>query len=246
MKPATVVLLCVAVHAAGAIRPLHAQVRAADLVAAARVQLTAGNADSGLVLLQLALEGGSAATTADRVNALVWRGVLQYFKGRDSLARESFRDALTIDPRLEVAGLADIDSVLAAELEGVRRSIRPPVTAARPTAALARLAGEPSGDSLYSCTPECHGLDQPPRALAAESQTVTVNGAGMGGVALVRFVVDTAGAVEPGSVDVLSSPGGALGGALVDHVRRVRFAPGRRQGRAVRVMMQWRLSVRSP
>lgn len=246
MRP-TLLLALAALHASAAARSLGAQVRAADLVAAARVQLARGNVDSGLVLVNLALDADAAsATTSDRVNAFVWRGVLQYYKGRDSLARESFREALTIDPRLEVAGLKEIDSLLAVDFETVRQSIRPPVTAARPSAALGRLAGGPPGDTVYSCTPKCHGLDEAPRALAAESQTVTVTGAGMGGVALVRFVVDTSGGVEPSSVAVLSSPGGVSGETLADHVRALRFAPGRVQGRAVRVMLQWRLSVRGP
>src|SRR6266404_8029167 len=114
------------------------QARAAELVTAARAQLGAGNVDSGLVLVGLALDSSTLATGRDRVNAFVWRGVLQFYKGRDSLARESFRDALTIDPRLEVAGLAQIDSLLAVEFEAVRRSVQPPPTAARPSAALAR------------------------------------------------------------------------------------------------------------
>src|SRR5260370_28050274 len=107
----------------GAARVREAQARAADLVTAARAQLGAGNVDSGLVLVGLALDSSALATGRDRVNALVWRGVLQYFKGRDSLAHESFRDALSMDPRLEVAGLAQIDSLLAADFEAVRRSI---------------------------------------------------------------------------------------------------------------------------
>src|SRR5882762_1137007 len=68
------------------------QARAGDLVAAARAQLHAGNVDSGLVLIGLALDSTTIATGRDRVNALVWRGVFQFFKGKDSLARESFRD----------------------------------------------------------------------------------------------------------------------------------------------------------
>lgn len=244
MRP-TLLLTLAAVHASAAAWPLGAQLRAADLVAAARVQLARGNVDSGLVLVSLALDADAASTTtSDRVNAFVWRGVLQYYKGRDSLARESFREALTIDPRLEVAGLKEIDSLLAVDFETVRKSIRPPVTAARPSAALGRLAGGPPGDTLYSCAPQCRGLDEPPRPLAAESQTVTIAGAGMGGVALVRFVVDTAGGVEPASVAVLSSPGGVPSETLVGHVRTLRFAPGRVQGRAVRVLLQWRVSVR--
>src|ERR1041385_2340614 len=115
-----------------AAHPVAAQTPAADLVTAARAQLWKGNADSGLALLRLALDSSTRATASDRMNALVWRGVLQYYKGQDSLARESFRDALTIDPRLEVAGLAQVDSILAVEFEGVRRSIQLPPKAPRP------------------------------------------------------------------------------------------------------------------
>src|SRR4029077_8906987 len=140
---AMAISLALAVEMSAA-RVMEAQVRAADLVTAARGQLRAGNVDSGLVLVGLALASGTVATGRDRVNALVWRGVLQYFKGRDSLAHESFRDALRMDRRLEVAGLAQIDSLLAADFEAVRRSIQPPPTAQRPTAALARLAPGPA------------------------------------------------------------------------------------------------------
>src|SRR2546430_8419867 len=86
------------------------QAGAGDLVVAARAQLGAGNVDSGLVLVGLALDSSAIATGRDRVNALVWRGVLQFFKGSDSPARGAFRDALTIDPPLQGAGLLQIDS----------------------------------------------------------------------------------------------------------------------------------------
>src|SRR5437867_12616101 len=128
---------------------MAAPARSSYLVTAARAQLGAGNVDSGLVLVGLALDSSTVATGRDRVNALVWRGVLQFFKGRDSLAHGSFRDALTIDPQLEVAGLGQIDSLLALEFEAVRRSVQPPPTAARPSAALARLAAGPPPDTLH-------------------------------------------------------------------------------------------------
>src|SRR5438034_500131 len=108
------------------------QARAADLVTAARAQLGAGNVDSGLVLLGLVLDSGTVATERDRVNALVWRGVLQYFKGRDSLAHESFRNALVIDPRLEVGGLLQLDPFPAPGFDALRRPAPPPPPAARP------------------------------------------------------------------------------------------------------------------
>ncbi len=247
MYVARPILVVAIVCSSGVARSGAAQMTAGDLVSAARTQLWNGNADSGLALLRLALDSGTSGTTSDRMNALVWRGVFQYFKGRDSLARESFRDALTIDPRLEVTGLAQVDSLLALEFEAVRRSIPVPQTAARPTPALARLAAGRSADTLFSCVPDCHGLDQPPRILSGMSETVAVESGTliMGGVAVVRFVVDTAGSVEAASISVVSSPGAALRETLIDHVRPARFTPGRAQGRAVRVLMQWRLNVRS-
>ena len=66
----------------------------------------------------------------------------------------------------------------------------------------------------------------------------------MGGAALVRFVVDTSGAVEPASVTVVSSPSPSLAESLTNHVRALRFAPGKVQGRAVRVLLQWRINLR--
>src|SRR2546430_13191251 len=78
------------------------QARAADLVTAARAQLGAGNVDSGLVLLGLALDSGSVATERDRVNALVWRGVVQSFKGRGSAGPPVVSDAISIELGLVV------------------------------------------------------------------------------------------------------------------------------------------------
>src|SRR6266566_8708094 len=77
--------------------PVEAQTRAAELVTAARAQLGAGNVDSGLVLVGLALDSSTLATGRDRVNAFVWRGVLQFFKGSDSLARESDRKSTRLN-----------------------------------------------------------------------------------------------------------------------------------------------------
>ena len=53
---------------------LQAQTRAGDLVTAARVQLRAGNADSGLALLRVALDSSTPGSGTDRMNAFVWRG----------------------------------------------------------------------------------------------------------------------------------------------------------------------------
>src|SRR2546427_11042529 len=112
MRAAAIVMGLALAAGMGAAPAMEAQVRAADLVTAARAQLRAGNVDSGLVLVGLALDSSTGATGRDRVNALVWRGVLQFFKGRDSLAPGSFRAALTIHPQLEGAGPGPIGSLL--------------------------------------------------------------------------------------------------------------------------------------
>src|SRR2546428_281478 len=125
------------------------QARAADLVTAARAQLGAGNVDSALVLIGLALDSSTVATGRDHVNALVWRGVLQFFKGRDSLAHESFRDALTLDPRLEVAGLVQVDSLLAAQPGAAGDPGRP----RPPGAVLARASPGPRGAGRDAMAP---------------------------------------------------------------------------------------------
>src|SRR5439155_874865 len=81
MRAAAMVMgLALAVEV-GAAPVMAGQARAADLVTAARAQLGAGNVDSGLVLVGLALDSGTVATGRDRGNALVWRGVRRCFKG---------------------------------------------------------------------------------------------------------------------------------------------------------------------
>lgn len=253
MHVATVVAALMIAAGVGGPRTARAQGPATDLVRAARAQLRAGNVDSGLSLVRVALDSATRATQAERVNALVWRGILEFFKGSDSLARQSFHAALTIDPRLDVAGLAGIDSDLAVEFEAVRHTIAAPATAAAPSAALARLAGRaprPTGDTVYSCVPQCRGLDQAPHVLATSPTTELVLDPAVlaarpparSGLALFRFTIDTAGLVEPGSVHVVTAPNAEFNDALMDQIRAARFAPGRVGGRAVRVVLQWRYS----
>jgi TonB family protein len=66
--------------------------------------------------------------------------------------------------------------------------------------------------------------------------------ASVGGTVLVEFVVDTTGRVEGDTFGVVSSPHLLLSHAVYQAVERATFSPGRRQGRAVRqiVQMQFR------
>ena len=70
--------------------------------------------------------------------------------------------------------------------------------------------------------------------------------AGIEGQAVVGFVVDTSGAVEPSSPRVLSFTHPLLEGPARAAVLRCRFSPGRLAGRVVRVQMQLALNFLLP
>src|SRR5207245_5628548 len=84
---------------------LTGQSRAAQLVDSARVQLAANHADSATALLRAALDSSTGATTGERVNALVWAGIVQFVKGDEAGTRAAFREACTLDGGLDVKGL---------------------------------------------------------------------------------------------------------------------------------------------
>lgn len=62
--------------------------------------------------------------------------------------------------------------------------------------------------------------------------------AGIEGVVLLEFIIDTAGHVEEESIKILQSTNRAFEGPARDVVRRSLFRPGRVRGQAVRVLVQ--------
>ncbi|HYL55990.1 MAG TPA: hypothetical protein VEU73_10505, partial [Gemmatimonadales bacterium] len=76
---------------------LPGQSRAAQFVDSARVQLAANHADSAAALLRVALDSSTGATTGERVNALVWEGIVEFVKGDEAGTRAAFREACTLD-----------------------------------------------------------------------------------------------------------------------------------------------------
>lgn len=62
--------------------------------------------------------------------------------------------------------------------------------------------------------------------------------AGIEGVVLLEFVIDTSGRVEEESINVLQSTNRAFEGPARDVVRRSLYRPGRVRGQAVRVLVQ--------
>jgi protein TonB len=62
--------------------------------------------------------------------------------------------------------------------------------------------------------------------------------AGLGGRVVARFVVDTSGRVEPGSVEIAASDDPRLAGAVREAVPRLRFRPARAGGVRVRQLVE--------
>ncbi|HEX4935198.1 MAG TPA: energy transducer TonB [Gemmatimonadaceae bacterium] len=85
-------------------------------------------------------------------------------------------------------------------------------------------------------------LDTPPRLanpartarLVTESYPPLMKKTGVAGEAQVKFVVDTAGKVEPGSVEVVLATRPAFAMAAKGVAARIEFTPGRANGQPVR------------
>ena len=58
------------------------------------------------------------------------------------------------------------------------------------------------------------------------------------GRVVARFVVDTAGAIEPGSIDIVSATEPPFGAAVLGALRAATFAPARLEGRRVRQLVE--------
>ncbi len=63
--------------------------------------------------------------------------------------------------------------------------------------------------------------------------------AGVAGRAVIQFVIDTTGRVEPGSLEVLERTHDAFGTAAKEGVLQARFEPARYGGHAVRQLSKW-------
>ncbi|MGH7533846.1 MAG: energy transducer TonB [Gemmatimonadales bacterium] len=79
-------------------------------------------------------------------------------------------------------------------------------------------------------------LDAPPQLIATSEPRYpeALRQAGIHGLVTVDFVVDAAGRVEPGSVEVEAATDAAFSAPAVESVLGERFAPGRSHGVAIR------------
>src|SRR5437762_12455146 len=84
-RPSVVVLVALILAPLGA---LLGQSRVSQLVDSARVQLSANHLDSAEALLRAALDSTAQAAPADRNNALVWDGIVQFLRGHEDRSEE--------------------------------------------------------------------------------------------------------------------------------------------------------------
>lgn len=153
--------------------------------------------------------------------AYVWRGVLEYQRGHNQLARVSFRRALALYPDPGVRALDSISPALANLFDAESRAIR---------------------------TFRAWDLDQPVRWLTAPQFAYprALRSRRISGQALVRVVVDTSGRVDARNIEILEAPDSAFEPPLKQMMTKVVFSPARIGGKPVRSLLSYRLRLTPP
>jgi hypothetical protein len=217
---------------------LRAQDGFPDTLNLARAQLIAGRADSALRLLGHLTDSASRTAPARLAEAWVLTGIARFYMGDESGPRTAFHAALAVVPTLQAPGLIHIDSTLAGLFE------------------VERLAA--TAESVYSCVVHCpNGLTPPalitmPRPVFPVISTAPLDRNGrpvwVEIQVIYRAVIDTLGRVEPKSVEV--NGGSSLpqiwSEPIEDAFRNSRFRPGRLNGKAVWVRVEYRGRMRVP
>jgi len=80
------------------------------------------------------------------------------------------------------------------------------------------------------------------RSNGAPSYPATLRAASVEGEVLVKFVVDTLGRVEPGSIEIVRAAHPLFGEAVADWLSRNRYDPARLNGRPVRQQVEQRIA----
>ena len=196
-----------------------AQTTAADLIAAAQVQVRDHNLDSAAVLLHQVVRPDAPGTLQERIEGWLLLGMVHYYAGRDSATADAFREVVMLAPDFQAPGLAARDSTLARMLEQQRAQVQSGVV---PLDAEADVVQE--RPELIS-----HPDVQYPEALLRRGVT---------GRVLLAAVIDTAGRVEPASVAVLEATDSAFISPVREMLLAARYRPGRAYGRAVRMRVR--------
>jgi len=212
-------LLVIAALAVTAPSHLRAQQGNPALVATARDYIAAGDYAKADSVLTEALAG--AFYVMDSVDALVWRGVLEYQRGNRSLAQLNFRRAFTLHVPTEVPGLETISPGVARLFDSEYRAIR--IFSAREVDAPAQWRIPPV--FVYPAVLK-------PRRIS--------------GHALVKMVVDTLGNVEEKSIEILDVPDSAFIRPLRETLLASRFDPARSKGRPVKSSLSYQFNLTPP
>lgn len=199
--------------------PLRAQEPTSQLIVYARDYIAAGEYAKADSVLTEALE--AAAYVMDSVEALVWRGVLEYQRGNVSLARLSFRRAFKLHSETGVSGLEAFSPGLARVYDSEYRAER--IFSSRELDEQARWRIDPV--FIY-----------PP---ALRSRRIA-------GYALIRMVLDTTGHVEERTIEILDTPDSAFIPALKRTLLATPFYPGRIKGRPVRSAVSFQFHLTPP
>ena len=203
--------------------PLAAQTKPADLLQAAHEQITANHLDSADALFRVVIDTATPATNAERATALLWRGIIAFTRGSDSLTHVAFRDAFAWSPSLKANGLAPISQHLQDIFDQEQRAAPQMfVHVANMNPAPYRVGGPP--------------LRYPPALLRRH----------LHGQVRLSVVLDTLGHIEPGSVQVYDAPDSALIGPLRDMALASQYAGGRADGKPVRAMIDMILDLHPP
>lgn len=219
--------------------PAAAQDSSVALLAAARAHLAARNLDSAAAIFRRVAEAPQPSA-ADRIQAWVMLGIVDFYRTGDSAAADAFRHALALDPGFEVAALAQFDPEIATVLARERAALPPRAdsASARPAAAAA--------PAVYECLGKCpEGVFPPrftffPQIEFPMNASVNVRDTRMRTFLLFEAVISAEGIVEP---ETLIMTGGTARGTETELRRglaQARFSPSRAGGQPVRARIRMR------
>ena len=214
--------------------PGFAQTSDTTLAAAERL-VAARQYDSAVTLLNQVIERDPAA----RLSAYVWLGIAHHFAGSDSLARAAFRRAFTLDSGVVLEGVGDLDPERLPQLLAEERVA---ARAARP-AAVTPADATPEA----RCLPACVGLVRPPEFVSIPRVSFPdhLRDAAAALNLVVRLIVDTAGRVEPRSVEIVRSNVGMMDGEIRAALAEAHFRPGRTSQGVTRTQVELTFQARA-
>ncbi len=138
---------------------------------------------------------------------------------------------IILDPTLVPTTIPDVGTALGAIPEGRTETA---------TASAFGGSGSANGTALDGAAFSAMAVDEEVVVLqgAAPRYPPSLASAGIEGIVMARYVVDTLGRVERGSIDVTSNSNSMFAQSVRDALGRMRFIPAKAQGRKVRQLVQ--------